>query len=50
MGKFVHFCKFLHLFQEKLEKLLQFLLQYVHDQAAQFDPELKEDEEETSSG
>merc|ERR1719422_636584 len=34
--------------KEKLESLLQFLLQYVHDQVAQFDPELKEDEEDDS--
>ena len=34
--------------KEKLESLLQFLLQYVHDQAAQFDPELKEDDEDDS--
>ena len=33
--------------KEKLESLLQFLLQYVHDQAAQFDPELKEDEDDS---
>ena len=32
--------------KEKLEILLQFLLQYVHDQAEQFDPELKEEEED----
>jgi hypothetical protein len=34
----------------KLERLFQFLLQFVHDMAAQFDPELKEDEEGDKQG
>ncbi len=32
--------------REKMERLFQFLLQLVHDLAVQFDPELKEDDDE----